>query len=92
MTITYDKLLELYFQNPEFGYYFLRLSSERLLQNVARLEAIIARNASRPEAAGGKSERRPSAPAEPRPVTGQGSEAAAQPAPRATADCAPPSG
>ncbi len=24
LTITYDKLLELYFQNPEFGYYFLR--------------------------------------------------------------------
>ncbi len=23
LTITYDKLLELYFQNPEFGYYFL---------------------------------------------------------------------
>jgi hypothetical protein len=44
LTITYDKLLELYFQNPEFGYYFLRLSSERLLQNMARLEAIIERN------------------------------------------------
>jgi CRP-like cAMP-binding protein len=44
LTITYDKLLELYFQNPEFGYYFLRLSSERLLQNMARLEAIVERN------------------------------------------------
>jgi hypothetical protein len=44
LTITYDKLLEIYFQNPEFGYYFLRLSSERLLQNVARLEAIIEQN------------------------------------------------
>jgi cyclic nucleotide-binding protein len=41
LTISYEKLLEIYFQNPEFGYYFLRLSSERLLQNVARLEAII---------------------------------------------------
>jgi CRP-like cAMP-binding protein len=41
LTITYERLLELYFQNPEFGYYFLRLSSERLLRNVARLEAII---------------------------------------------------
>src|SRR5215211_5191480 len=30
LTITYDRLLELYFQNPEFGYYLLRLSSERL--------------------------------------------------------------
>jgi hypothetical protein len=44
LTITYDKLLELYFQNPEFGYYFLRLTSERLLQNMARLEQIIEQN------------------------------------------------
>jgi Cyclic nucleotide-binding domain len=44
LTITYDKLLELYFQNPEFGYYFLRLTSERLLQNMARLENIIEQN------------------------------------------------
>ena len=28
LTITYEKLLELYFQNPEFGYYFLRLTAE----------------------------------------------------------------
>jgi ABC-type antimicrobial peptide transport system permease subunit len=41
LTITYDRLLEIYFQNPEFGYYFLRLSTERLLQNIARLEGII---------------------------------------------------
>jgi CRP-like cAMP-binding protein len=41
LTITYDKLLEIYFQNPEFGYYFLRLTSDRLLQNIARLEGII---------------------------------------------------
>jgi hypothetical protein len=41
LAITYDRLLELYFQNPEFGYYFLRLSTERLLQNIARLEGII---------------------------------------------------
>ncbi len=44
LTITYDKLLELYFTNPEFGYYFLRLSSERLLANLARLEKIIEQN------------------------------------------------
>jgi CRP-like cAMP-binding protein len=87
MTITYDKLLELYFQNPEFGYYFLRLSSERLLQNVARLEAIIAQNAAKPEVAGGRSEQGPSAPAEPQPPRSQG--AAPQLAPRATADCSP---
>ena len=40
LTITYDRLLELYFQNPEFGYYFLRLTTERLMQNIARLEAL----------------------------------------------------
>jgi hypothetical protein len=42
LTITYDRLLEIYFQNPEFGYYFLRLSTERLLQNIARLEGSVA--------------------------------------------------
>jgi uncharacterized protein (DUF697 family)/CRP-like cAMP-binding protein len=42
LTITYEKLLELYFQNPEFGYYFLVLTSQRLLQNISRLEGIIA--------------------------------------------------
>ena len=41
LAITYDRLLEIYFQNPEFGYYFLRLSTERLLQNIGRLEGII---------------------------------------------------
>ena len=42
LTITYDRLLEIYFDNPEFGYFFLRLASDRLLQNIARLEATIA--------------------------------------------------
>jgi CRP-like cAMP-binding protein len=42
LTITYDKLLELYFQNPEFGYYFLRLTGDRLLENMAGLEAQVA--------------------------------------------------
>jgi hypothetical protein len=41
LTITYETLLELYFQNPEFGYYLLCLTSERLLQNVARLEGAV---------------------------------------------------
>ena len=38
LTVTYDKVLELYYQDPEFGFYFLRLVSDRLLQNIARLE------------------------------------------------------
>ena len=42
LTISYDRLLEIYFQNPQFGYYFLVLTSQRLLENIARLEAIIA--------------------------------------------------
>ena len=42
LTITYDKVRELYFQNPTFGFYLLRLSSERLLQNIARLEGVVA--------------------------------------------------
>lgn len=42
MTITYDKLLEIYFQNPQFGYYFLVLTSQRLLENISRLEGVIA--------------------------------------------------
>jgi hypothetical protein len=44
LTISYEKLLEIYFQNPQFGYYFLVLTSQRLLDNISRLEAIIAQN------------------------------------------------
>lgn len=44
LTITYDRLLELYFQNPEFGYYLLRLATERLMQNIGRLEGVVAQN------------------------------------------------
>ena len=49
LTITYDKLLEIYFQDPQFGYYFLVLTSQRLLENIARLEAVIAQNKSLPQ-------------------------------------------
>ena len=42
LTIAYERLLEIYFQNPQFGYYFLVLTSQRLLENIARLERIIA--------------------------------------------------
>jgi hypothetical protein len=42
LSITYDRLLEIYFQNPQFGYYFLVLTSQRLLQNIARLEETLA--------------------------------------------------
>ena len=42
LTITYERLLEIYFQYPQFGYYFLVLTSQRLLENISRLERTIA--------------------------------------------------
>jgi CRP-like cAMP-binding protein len=54
LSITYERLLEIYFQNPQFGYYFLLLTSQRLLENISRLEGIIAQQkAARHSAAGG---------------------------------------
>jgi len=44
LAITYDKVRELYFENPEFGFYFLRLTSDRLLQRVAHLESVLERH------------------------------------------------
>jgi hypothetical protein len=52
LTITYEKLLEIYFQNPQFGYYFLVLTSQRLLENLARAEAIIAQHKIAPQTSG----------------------------------------
>jgi hypothetical protein len=51
LTITYERLLEIYFQNPQFGYYFLVLTSQRLLENIARLERIIAQQNIGPQTA-----------------------------------------
>src|SRR5207248_3656735 len=51
LTITYEKLLEIYFQNPQFGYYFLVLTSQRLLENISRLEAIVAQSKTAAQAA-----------------------------------------
>src|SRR5450759_513291 len=51
LTIEYEKLLEIYFQNPQFGYYFLVLTTQRLLENIARLEGIIAQSKVAPQAA-----------------------------------------
>jgi hypothetical protein len=42
LEITYDKIEELYYQNPQFGFYFLRLSTGRLFENIARLERTLA--------------------------------------------------
>lgn len=42
LRITYDQVRQLYFQNPEFGFYFLQLTSRRLFENVERLEKRLA--------------------------------------------------
>src|ERR1700758_3210856 len=34
LSVSYSKVEELYVQNPEFGFYFLRLASARLFQNI----------------------------------------------------------
>jgi hypothetical protein len=51
LTITYERLLEIYFQNPQFGYYFLVLTSQRFLENISRLEEIIAQQEAGPRTA-----------------------------------------
>lgn len=38
LTISYDHVKELYFQNPEFGFYFLQLVSKRLFKDIERLQ------------------------------------------------------
>src|SRR3984893_7362375 len=38
LAITYEKLLDIYFQTPQLAYYFLVLPRQRLLENIARLE------------------------------------------------------
>src|SRR6201982_1184630 len=52
LTITYERLLEIYFQDPQFGYYFLVFTSQRLLENISRLEGIIAQQKAARHAAG----------------------------------------
>ena len=43
LSIAYEEIEQLYYQNPTFGFYFLRLSTERLFDNISRLEAELAR-------------------------------------------------
>jgi len=42
LAISYDDLRQLFFQNPEFGFYFLRLTTGRLFDNLTRLESQVA--------------------------------------------------
>jgi len=42
LAINYDDLRQLFFQNPAFGFYFLRLTTGRLFDNLGRLEGEVA--------------------------------------------------
>jgi hypothetical protein len=42
LSVSYSKVEELYVQNPAFGFYFLRLASARLFQNINTLEQRLA--------------------------------------------------
>lgn len=43
LSVSYDQVEQLYVQNPAFGFYFLRLASARLFQNIDTLEQRLAR-------------------------------------------------
>src|SRR6202140_1959199 len=45
LSVSYSKVEELYVQNPAFGFYFLRLFSARLFQNIATLQEQVAQQA-----------------------------------------------
>lgn len=38
LQISYDQVRQLYLQNPQFGFYFLQLTTRRLFENIASLE------------------------------------------------------
>lgn len=42
LDISYDRIEQIYYQNPAFGFYFLKLSSARLFENIRRLELQLA--------------------------------------------------
>ena len=43
LSITYDQVEQLYYQNPTFGFYFLHLATARLFENIRRLQADLER-------------------------------------------------
>jgi hypothetical protein len=45
LSVTYDQVEQLYVQNPAFGFYFLKLVTARLFQNIGRLEQRLAQQA-----------------------------------------------
>jgi CRP-like cAMP-binding protein len=55
LSVSYSKVEELYVQNPAFGFYFLRLASSRLFENIGKLEQRLAQQtATAPVAAAAK--------------------------------------
>lgn len=44
LSVSYDQVEQLYVQNPAFGFYFLRLASARLFQNIGTLEQRLAQH------------------------------------------------
>ena len=42
LSITYEQVEQLYYQNPTFGFYFLRLATARLFENLGKLETELA--------------------------------------------------
>jgi CRP/FNR family transcriptional regulator, cyclic AMP receptor protein len=43
LSITYEEVEQIYYQNPTFGFYFLRLAAARLFDNISRLETELER-------------------------------------------------
>jgi len=43
LSITYEQVEQLYYQNPTFGFYFLHLSTARLFDNIKRLQTELER-------------------------------------------------
>jgi CRP-like cAMP-binding protein len=53
LSVSYSQVEELYVQNPEFGFYFLRLASARLFENIEKLEKRLAEHTTPVVAASG---------------------------------------
>src|SRR5207245_3964796 len=51
LSVSYTQVEELYVQNPAFGFYFLRLATARLFENIAKLEQRLAQQTTRRSAA-----------------------------------------
>jgi CRP-like cAMP-binding protein len=42
LEITYDRVRQLYFQSPKFGFFFLQLATRRLFENLDRQDRELA--------------------------------------------------